>query len=1423
MPDEAERAFVSPLSVHSRILLRAVRTVRATKHWSYLYPRHELDSLRQLPRNDHPKPTLLMRSFYTSSLVLFTFFVAQAATAQWVNQAPKPTKLDVRGIAAPTPDRVFLATEDDSFDNGGALWDSEDGGATWTQRDVPFNLNDPLNGIFFLDNQNGWTFGNDNYRTTDGGDTWEEMTFLGSTYFMEFYNDSFGFAVTNGDNWVSRDGGLTWEIVSNDMFAFDFADDQIGLGVSDAGIYRTTDGGNTFGLVLAGDADAVTFLASTVAVSVVDGNFVRSTDGGLTWAAGEAAEGRTRFEVLSADVVLAWARTGVFGDDPKVFRSTDGGQTWTDLGDVLGSGAHDLAASDATTVVAIDSDESMFFSADEGLTWTETYSSPGPSASFFNSSAIVFADALTGYAGYGPGFVIKTTDGGATWSQISSGVGETLWDVDHFADGRLIAVGDDGTVLTNTGTDGAPWVLHEALTTEVLRAVHVVGPNEVVVLDDEGFVYRSADGGDTWTKSLDDPPLDDAADLFFNTPLEGWILGGFSSNALYHTTNGGDTWTASGTFAGIYTGLDFVGDSGWAVNASNVLQYTTDGGATWTESFIPVTSPNDIDFFNESVGYVAGWFGEIARSDDGGVTWELLTIPEKFEDDKFWDLYLLSENEFWISTTNDRAYYTANGGISWTVLEIGSEGSGSFFGIAASPDGDAWTIGDEGYIEHFMGPPGAPPNLPPVASFDVAVFGLDADFTDRSTDVDGTIVSHFWEFGDGATSTEQNPSHTYAEEGFYSATLTVTDDDGDTGDLTRQVFVTPLDQTLGDFTEVTPAEYPFITQPEDDFWVATTASADYDADGDLDIAVLGYYVVYNESVDYQLLLMTNEGNASAGQWNFQYIEAPLGDDVSTGDSDLAWGDADGDGDQDLALGSDGQTLLYRNDDGALVLTESALPGYNEDYDLGYFDQNALSWADYDNDGDKDLLIPSVYDPGTFEYRTALMRNDGDDGSGGWIFTETDSTFAATKNAHSAWADYDGDNDLDLLLVEVQVEQEEGFNRLYVNEGNGSFVGQDLFAGLAIQAGNAQWQDYDGDGDYDFLVAGSVYEPDGTFRPILRIYRGEGGGYTPVSLIEGSIFEDDGGIFSIKVATWADYDSDGDVDILMAGSLFPNNGNPTIGRAKIFLNDGAGSFTFEDGFLPSPHSASSFFEGTFAWLDLDNDLDLDYFIAGEYFEPSSNSAIESQMHLYRNDTNGQNAAPTMPTNLNASVDEENSSATLSWNPASDDSTPPAALTYDLDLYLSDVPVDPPHRLPEWGSISAVTQWAFGGLADGVYNWTIRAVDNAFVGGPVAQGSFSVGVTTANSPDAVPHVYSFDGTYPNPFRGSTTIRYGLPETADVEIAVYDLLGRMVTRIKDSERPAGLYNVILDASALASGVYFVRFSTESFTATRRVVVVR
>ena len=81
-------------------------------------------------------------------------------------------------------------------------------------------------------------------------------------------------------------------------------------------------------------------------------------------------------------------------------------------------------------------------------------------------------------------------------------------------------------------------------------------------------------------------------------------------------------------------------------------------------------------------------------------------------------------------------------------------------------------------------------NLAPTAGFTDSCTDLDCNFTDTSTDSDGTIDSWSWNFGDGGTSTAQSPSHSYAAPGSYQVNLTVTDDDGASDNTSGSVTVT---------------------------------------------------------------------------------------------------------------------------------------------------------------------------------------------------------------------------------------------------------------------------------------------------------------------------------------------------------------------------------------------------------------------------------------------------------------------------------------------------------------------------------------------------------------------------------------------------------------------------------------------------------
>ncbi len=126
-------------------------------------------------------------------------------------------------------------------------------------------------------------------------------------------------------------------------------------------------------------------------------------------------------------------------------------------------------------------------------------------------------------------------------------------------------------------------------------------------------------------------------------------------------------------------------------------------------------------------------------------------------------------------------------------------GNGNYWSDYNGTDNNRDGIGDTPYIistskDHY--PLMNPVDLSPIADF---IFNptnpTTADtiqFLDNSSDPDGFIISYNWSFGDGNTSNEQNPTHTYADNGLYNITLTVTDDYNISTAITRQLLVLNL-------------------------------------------------------------------------------------------------------------------------------------------------------------------------------------------------------------------------------------------------------------------------------------------------------------------------------------------------------------------------------------------------------------------------------------------------------------------------------------------------------------------------------------------------------------------------------------------------------------------------------------------------------
>lgn len=91
-------------------------------------------------------------------------------------------------------------------------------------------------------------------------------------------------------------------------------------------------------------------------------------------------------------------------------------------------------------------------------------------------------------------------------------------------------------------------------------------------------------------------------------------------------------------------------------------------------------------------------------------------------------------------------------------------------------------------------------------------------------------------------------------------------------------------------------------------------------------------------------------------------------------------------------------------------------------------------------------------------------------------------------------------------------------------------------------------------------------------------------------------------------------------------------------------------------------------------------------------------------------------------------------------------------------------------------------------------------------------------------ALPGEFTISAVFPNPFNPSTTITVSLPKTAELNVAVYNLLGREVAELANNRYQAGYHRFVFDGSGLPSGIYFVRATAPGeLNQTKRVVLIK
>ncbi|MCH7879709.1 MAG: hypothetical protein IH914_10405, partial [candidate division Zixibacteria bacterium] len=360
-----------------------------------------------------------------------------------------------------------------------------------------------------------------------------------------------------------------------------------------------------------------------------------------------------------------------------IIHTTDGGATWvTQLRDTTVGIINVIQFVDADNGWVVGDEAKILRTTNGGNTWTPVTNSGIADSS--TNDALFFLDANIGWIssddrGPNRGVVLHTTDGGATWSTQNSGLNSRIFGV-HFIDGTTGWVAADGGGIAHTTDGGMTWAAQSSsVTNNELNDVFAL-PDGVNLwaVGENGTILHTTDGGSVWEIQTSDL-TDRVASVFFVDDQVGWAVGGGPNiSGIVRTSDGGDTWVSQITFTGdLYSVLFLNANEGWAAGTGGLMLHTTDAGSNWVNQTSGTSNLlRSVFFVDQNFGWAVGENGSIIHTNDGGTNWtnQFSGTANHLRDVSFTD-----------ATTgtavglNGTVIRTTDAGANWILLDTGTE------------------------------------------------------------------------------------------------------------------------------------------------------------------------------------------------------------------------------------------------------------------------------------------------------------------------------------------------------------------------------------------------------------------------------------------------------------------------------------------------------------------------------------------------------------------------------------------------------------------------------------------------------------------------------------------------------------------------------------------------------------------------------
>jgi hypothetical protein len=507
--------------------------------------------------------------------------------------------------------RVYAAAGQPGQSRGEGIYRSDDGGVTWSEKDLglpPGVRNKDIRSIAADGGRNVYAaiFDQGIYRSTDDGEHWSLLNATGGGWALAIdrqTNDLYA----SIDAAVARFDGTTWHTGQPlPEYPAALAVDPVNgrtlyaLGEATA-LYRSTDAAQTWEKVygprsvtaLAVDTSGVIYIGTNDVHTTVP-LLAKSSDHGTTWS---DADGDLRLVAILGTTVDALAVEGatvVAAMHSRIYRSLDGGAHWTKVSDLQEAGEIRpvATATPGTLLAGVTTSSSLaggiLRSGDSGATWT-----PSSNGIHQTQARLVLATGSTLFAAVATGPIDlglqRTTDGGRTWQRLSQQAqfqnlavsGTTL--LGGSSNGVQRSSNSGATWSTATGIDCANDFFGLTVDLTQSNSVWVEAATTAEAHLSCLGVYHSSDGGATFTRVTNGLQL--VANPFYPLTLGPMAatggVGYVWTTAGVYANSDNVTWTLRGVPPGA-RGYAFAatGNHLWLLTDAG-LQHSTDGARTW--------------------------------------------------------------------------------------------------------------------------------------------------------------------------------------------------------------------------------------------------------------------------------------------------------------------------------------------------------------------------------------------------------------------------------------------------------------------------------------------------------------------------------------------------------------------------------------------------------------------------------------------------------------------------------------------------------------------------------------------------------------------------------------------------------------------------------------------------------------------------